>query len=114
MNPQKVDIELLNPPGEGMLRVIHGNGLLGDLAHHIGHIPQIIEDHMAMWYEASTDDQKKEVHARFRRQVARILISVGGFEIFLHGLIYASTGYLFMGGSLLIVGSLVMRLTRGG
>lgn len=106
--------ELQNPPGHGVLQLIERKRFFGALLHHVDHLPQIIDDHVVMWFEAKNDDEKRAVHARFRRQMRRTLLGFGGFEVFLHGVVVVTGGNIWVGGSLLLLGAAVVWATRPG
>jgi hypothetical protein len=99
-------------PGTAIRRVLDANHIAREVARHI-HLEQIIDDHFVLWAQAETIEARLAVHKRFRKQVARALVSFGGIEIAAHGVISVAFGNWLVGASLIVVGAALIYLTKG-
>lgn len=97
------------PPGLDLLEFLDRSKLANEVAHHLGDLRQIADDHVIKWADATTDDEKVNVHKRFRTQVMRALVSVGGFELTVHGLYMALGGQFVFASFMLVIGVIILR-----
>jgi hypothetical protein len=99
-------------PGSEIQRVLKQYPTARKIARHI-ELEQIIDDHHYLWAQAETIEAKLTIHKRFRRQVARSLVSFGGVEIAAHGVISVAFGNWMVGASLIVVGAALIHWTKG-
>lgn len=99
-------------PGNEVQRVLEQYPVARKVARHI-ELEQIIDDHCVLWAQAETVEAKLAVHKRFRRQVAKSLLSFGGVEIAAHGVISVAFGNWLVGASLIVVGAALIHWTKG-
>lgn len=111
MAPFKKKPQIDTLPGEGLSSAITRFKAAQVVAEHIG-IPQIIDDHQLMWLEANSDSERAGVHRRFRRQLVRGMVSFGGFEVAVHGVVSTAVGQFLVGSSLILVGAMIVYLTK--
>lgn len=97
------------PPGQHLIQLLDRNKLANEIAHHLGDLRQICDDHIYMWACAETDDDKVKAHQRFRTQVMRALVSVGGFELTVHGLYMTFGGQFLTASFMLVLGAIILR-----
>lgn len=112
MNAPKREKATKVPPGLHLLEFLDRSPLANEIAHHLGDLRQIADDHLFMWSEAKTDVEKIKVHKRYRVQILRAMASVGGFEILVHGLILGCGGQFVWASFLLVVGAVILMATR--
>lgn len=75
---------------------------------------QIVDDHQAMWFDAATAAERRQIEARLRRQIRLALVNFVGFEIFVHGAVVTVLSDPLQGGLVILAGLLLMHATGGG
>lgn len=89
------------------------NRTLRSILEHM-HVLQIIDDHQAIWLEASDESERREIEKRLRVQLFYAFTNFFGMEVTVHGLVAIIATEPLYGGSLVIVGLGIMYLSTMG
>lgn len=99
-------------PGDRIKKLAKRNRVLRAIFSH-SHVLQIVDDHQAMWFEAANDAEKRRIEQRLRRELTRASVNFIGLEVALHGAVTTVLTDPLHGGSMIVVGAVVMYVTGG-
>lgn len=95
-------------PGSRVQKLASRNAVCRTILSH-AHVLQIIEDHQAMWLSAGDAEERERIERRLRKQLALAGVNFVAFETAMHGAAVSMLGDPLIGGSLILVGAVVMR-----
>ena len=104
----------LGPPGNRLKQLAKRSRVLKSAMTHM-QVLQIVDDHQFLWFEATTDEERKSVYRRLRMQLALSISSLIGFEVTVHGAVLMAADPM-LGGTILLAGIGLMYIVslKGG